>query len=37
MGDLKLKDINKKLSSTICARVYKGFGANGDNALIVKE
>lgn len=37
MDDLKLKDINKKLSSTICARVYKGFGANGDNALIVKE
>lgn len=37
MDELKLKDINKKLSSTICAGVYKGFGRNNDNAIIVKE
>ena len=37
MDELKLKDINKKLSSTICAGVYKGFGKSNDNAIIVKE
>ena len=37
MDELKLKDINKKLSSTICAGVYKGFGRSNDNAIIVKD
>lgn len=37
MDELKLKDINKKLSSTICAEVYKGFGKSNDNAIIVKK
>ena len=34
--DIKLKHLNKKISSTICSHVYKGFGGHGDNAIIEK-